>query len=32
MKLGSNLTCYVAELKVLLEVGLGESGNWNEAH
>ena len=26
------LMCHVAELKVPLEVGLGEGGNWDEAH
>jgi DNA polymerase-1 len=26
------LMCGVAELKVPLEVGLGEGGNWDEAH
>jgi DNA polymerase I-like protein with 3'-5' exonuclease and polymerase domains len=26
------LMCNVAELKVPLEVGLGEGGNWDEAH
>jgi len=26
------LMCHVAELKVQLEVGLGEGGNWDEAH
>jgi hypothetical protein len=31
-KLDSNLTCHVSELKVLLEVGLGESGNWDNSH
>ncbi len=27
-----DLMCHVAELKVPLEVGLGEGGNWDEAH
>ena len=27
-----DLMCDVAELKVPLEVGLGEGGNWDEAH
>ena len=26
------LMCHVASLKVPLEVGLGEGGNWDEAH
>jgi DNA polymerase-1 len=28
----SDLMCHVAELKVPLEVGLGEGSNWDEAH
>ncbi len=27
-----DLMCHVTELKVPLEVGLGEGGNWDEAH
>ena len=27
-----NLMCHVAELKAPLEVGMGEGGNWDEAH
>jgi DNA polymerase I-like protein with 3'-5' exonuclease and polymerase domains len=27
-----DLMCHVAELKAPLEVGLSESGNWDEAH
>jgi DNA polymerase I len=27
-----DLMCHVAELEVPLEVGLGEGGNWDEAH
>ena len=27
-----DLMCHVAELKVPLEIGLGEGGNWDEAH
>jgi DNA polymerase-1 len=26
------LMCHVAELSVPLEIGLGEGGNWEEAH
>ena len=27
-----DLMCHIAELKVPLEMGLGEGGNWDEAH